>query len=88
MTAKVTYDFIDNITLNTRAITLTVRCWNSQAFMMFVAALGKIPLFFWLFLPWSSSAVSLPPSSDPIEALRDCPIMKEKVQRQPEMLTV
>lgn len=35
---------------------LTVRCWNSQAFMILVAILGKIPRFFCLRFSFSSSS--------------------------------
>lgn len=47
---------------------LTVRCWKSHALMMLVATLGKIPLFFCLFLARSSSSSSPVPSPEPTEA--------------------
>ena len=37
---------------------LTVRCWNSQALMMLVATLGKMPRFLLRFFSWSGSSSS------------------------------
>lgn len=34
----------------------TVKCWKSHAFIIFVAILGKIPLFFCFLLSFSSSS--------------------------------
>lgn len=44
---------------------LTVRCWNNHALMIFVADLGKMPLFFCLLAAFSSSSSSVP-SPDPM----------------------
>ena len=38
--------------------------------MIFVAAFGKIPRFFWLFFDCSSSVLSPVPSSDPTEVFK------------------
>jgi hypothetical protein len=39
---------------------LTERCWNSQALMMLVATLGKMPLFLFRLRSWSISSSSPP----------------------------
>lgn len=45
---------------------LTVKCWKSQALMILVATLGKMPRFFCLFeLARSSESSSAVPSPDP-----------------------
>jgi len=54
---------------------LTVRCWKSHARRMFVATLGKIPRFFWFFLPPSSSSSPVP-SPLPMLALLASPANK------------
>lgn len=43
-----------------RGRALTERCWNSQALMMFVATLGKMPLFLFRRRSGSSSSSSPP----------------------------
>lgn len=52
----------------------TVRCWNSHALRIFVATFGKIPRFFWFFLPLASSSSSPVPSPLPILALLASPV--------------
>jgi hypothetical protein len=57
---------------------LTVRCWNSHALRIFVATLGKIPRFFWFFLPLESSSSSPVPSPLPILVLLALPGIKQR----------
>lgn len=57
---------------------LTVKCWKSQAFIMLVAALGNIPLFFWLFFDCSSSVLSPFPSSEPTDVFNEGSEMKRQ----------
>lgn len=52
---------------------LTVKCWKSHALRMFVATLGKMPRFFWFFLPFVSSSSSPVPSPLPMLALLASP---------------
>lgn len=54
------FTFIHSETGTFRNFKLTVRCWNNHALMIFVADLGKIPLFFCLLAVFSSSSSSVP----------------------------
>lgn len=54
---------------------LTVRCWKSQALIIFVATLGKMPRFFCLFLSWSSSS---PVPGDAKLLSRVSPMIRDK----------
>lgn len=57
-------------------LVLTVRCWNSHALKILVATLGKMPRFFWFFLPFDSSSSSPVPSPLPTLALLASPVSK------------
>lgn len=67
---------------------LTVRCWKSHALRMFVATLGKIPRFFWFFLPVESSSSSPVPSPLPILALLASPATVRREPRSPRAASV
>lgn len=67
---------------------LTVRCWKSHALRMFVATLGKIPRFFWFFLPDESSSSSPVPSPLPILALLASPATVRREPRSPRAASV
>lgn len=54
--------------LMTQHAKYTVRCWNSQARIIFVATLGNMPRFFCRFLLLSSSSSSPVPSPEPMLA--------------------
>ena len=54
-------------------LTLTVRCWNSQALMTLVATFGKIPLFFCCLDRLDSESSSIRPSPDPTLLSRQSP---------------
>lgn len=56
---------------------LTDRCWNSQARIMFVADLGKIPRFFCRFILLSSESQSSIFSPEPIELAIPSPMERE-----------
>lgn len=58
------------------AKTLTVKCWKSHARRMLVATFGKMPRFFWFFLPLASSSSSPVPSPLPMLALLASPARK------------
>uniref|UniRef100_A0A6B0UVL3 Putative secreted protein n=1 Tax=Ixodes ricinus TaxID=34613 RepID=A0A6B0UVL3_IXORI len=65
-----------------------VRCWKSQARMMLVATLGKMPRFFWRFLPLSSSSSSPVPSPEPTLAspCGESPRLKESTDLPASLL--
>lgn len=55
---------------------------------MFVAALGKIPLFFWLFFDCSSSVLSPVPSSEPTDVFNDGSEMKRHAMFSKKILSL
>lgn len=57
---------------------LTERCWKSHALMMFVATLGKIPRFLFLFLSLSKSSSS-PVLGEATLLSRQSPVRKKIV---------
>ena len=69
-------------------VLLTVKCWNNQAFIIFVAALGKIPLFFWLFFDCSSSVLSPVPSSEPTDVFSEGSEIKRHAMLSEKVLSL
>ena len=57
-------------------IKLTFKCWNNQAFMILVAILGNIPLFFCFRLSFSSSSSLKMESSESGIVSDDTPLFK------------
>lgn len=60
---------------------LTVRCWKSHALMIFVATLGKMPLFFCRFLSLSGSSSSPVPGEATLLS-KPSPITKRKTKEK------